>query len=409
MRHKNVQPPMDPFEQEEKTPELTANSKWKKKEIEKWYAKQIANIRADVSRGHITEEEYKAAHNAIQFLKFGELHSTLDGKKDAKFLTDFKTWLIGKGRPKDHEKTPWGRNPLHFPDVYQYLKQFNDKRWNWRIKLTQLKAAGPTNLYEMWLYFKYIIREEPILPNNTDFLIEEDMLAEIPPFHDRENFGMRPGHEPLPPDARLSIRERVGDDIDPHDQSQRREKKLPYIPGHRKNPFSTKLWADDSTPNRTGGNRGPFEEGRGILQQIVPPPNPNDAEEAADDMEEEKEEDEKEEELMRNPKVDENVQEAKDDTNQPEPQEQLPPNQATAPQQAKLGVSIPISQKAALTHIGKEYKLPEGNASGKMINIPPPVPGVAVTEDIPPKSTGQQTVNTASPTAEKPKGMVNHT
>ncbi len=105
LANKNLKPPLDPFEEEEKADSLKPNPAWVDKQIDKWFENEEANIHA---KGLETPEKL-ATLNALKMLKLGRTVEKMGGQKEKQFLTDFEAWLIGAGRPEDSMKTPWGR------------------------------------------------------------------------------------------------------------------------------------------------------------------------------------------------------------------------------------------------------------------------------------------------------------
>jgi hypothetical protein len=90
-----------------------------------------------------------------------------------RFHLDFISWLMGKGRDADHERTPWGRDRLlpMFPSVKGYLMKFISRRFDKLYKLEMLHEFFPLGinrfdqddgivLEQAYLYFKYLVRAD---------------------------------------------------------------------------------------------------------------------------------------------------------------------------------------------------------------------------------------------------------
>jgi hypothetical protein len=105
LANKNLKPPPDPFEEEEKALELKPSSAWVDRQIDKWFEDEESKIHA---KGLETPEKF-ATLNALKMHKLGRTVEKMGGQKEKQFLTDFDAWLIGAGRPEDSMKTPWGR------------------------------------------------------------------------------------------------------------------------------------------------------------------------------------------------------------------------------------------------------------------------------------------------------------
>lgn len=95
------------------------------------------------------------------------------------FYTDFQSWLLGKGREKDHLRTPWYRTPIREDSVHKYLEGFIEKRMDYLKKLDLLKFRGPSNVYEAYLYYKYIVRGEEYKQDHISFLSDWDKFSPL--------------------------------------------------------------------------------------------------------------------------------------------------------------------------------------------------------------------------------------
>lgn len=96
-----------------------------------------------------------------------------DAAIDLQFQQDFVRWLQGKGKEEDHVKTPWYKNPLMNPSVDSYLMVFHKQKFEFLKEIDKLRAKGFLGLddiYEYYLYYKYIIRGGWEKINEADYL-----------------------------------------------------------------------------------------------------------------------------------------------------------------------------------------------------------------------------------------------
>lgn len=97
---------------------------------------------------------------------------SFDSEVNKEFGIDFILWLQGKSYYNTlPEKTPWLTKPLYkSPSVKAYIDQFADQKTKLNIKMTKLRMLPPQDIYEAWLYYKYIVREKEANPE--DFFLE---------------------------------------------------------------------------------------------------------------------------------------------------------------------------------------------------------------------------------------------
>lgn len=81
---------------------------------------------------------------------------------DQDFYKAFLMWLIGKGKPSDHEVTPWGReaHALQIPEVRALMDAFLDEISLVENVIAKLLFRGPQTLNEYFIYYKYILQHE---------------------------------------------------------------------------------------------------------------------------------------------------------------------------------------------------------------------------------------------------------
>jgi hypothetical protein len=273
LRSKNLNPAPDPFEVDANEDRLKPTDEWIDRQIDKWFEEEEKKVKEEKIRLGKTNEEVFASLNALKMLRLNRVFEKMGGRKEKQFVTDFQSWLIGAGREEDHKFTPWGRNPLKFPDVATYMKSFVDKRWDFQKKLAHLRLTGPTNLGDAWLYYKYLVRGQPVIENSPDYLSEFAMWSEEPPFRDEKNFKKiqgRDGNLYEGPDSGLpkykpywetptswAVPQDKHEWIDVHDPAK--TKNLPYIPGRKDDSTGALITpqTDPSAPNTTSLNRAP--------------------------------------------------------------------------------------------------------------------------------------------------------
>lgn len=151
LANKNLNPPPDPFELEDKEKELRPTNQWVEEQVDKWFAEEEAKVQG---KANLSETERFATQSALKMLRLNRTLDRLGGVKEKQFKTDFDSWLVGAGRVEDSKKTPWGRIPLKLPDVAVYVRSHVDKRLEFTKKLAHLRLTGPTTLLESWLYYK---------------------------------------------------------------------------------------------------------------------------------------------------------------------------------------------------------------------------------------------------------------
>lgn len=112
------------------------------------------SFRADLKK---RLDERKAWHLYKVQIEAEDYNSAIDSQ----FMTDFARWLQGKGKEEDHVVTPWYRSPLMNDSVDKYLMAFVQEKMDFLKAIDKLRVKGFLGLddvYEYYLYFKYIIR-----------------------------------------------------------------------------------------------------------------------------------------------------------------------------------------------------------------------------------------------------------
>lgn len=94
---------------------------------------------------------------------------------DQDFYKSFLMWLIGKGKPSDHDVTPWGReaHALQIPEVRALMDAFLDEISLVENAIAKLLFRGPQTLNEYFIYYKYILQHEKyMLAGDPWFFLE---------------------------------------------------------------------------------------------------------------------------------------------------------------------------------------------------------------------------------------------
>lgn len=89
---------------------------------------------------------------------------------DEEYFKDWYKWMIGRGRDAEYnpERTPWGRQIPHNPEVISYIRSFPAKKGMFMAKLAELRFRGPQSVEDYFLWYKYFVRlpELGIDPND---------------------------------------------------------------------------------------------------------------------------------------------------------------------------------------------------------------------------------------------------
>ena len=158
-------PPKDPFEIEAGLELIKPLDAKAKKRMMK-----IANEL--IASGNLTKNEAKA----MEVWKMGLMTESFPEAVRAEFHSDFSRWLLGRGREKDHLKTPWGRKPLTFDnEVCAYIDSHIGKMTDFRIKLQILSMRIPKGIRQCYLFYKYVVRG--VEANEHNFLEDWQFMS----------------------------------------------------------------------------------------------------------------------------------------------------------------------------------------------------------------------------------------
>lgn len=190
-----------------------------------------------------------AERNALEIWKANLTASKIEPLVKRQFVVDFWSWLLGRGRPEDHAKTPWGRQTMTGDnEVATYVEMFVKKQHEFKVKLKLLGARAPVGIKQSFLYFKYIVRGESL----NGFLKDWDVFCSE--FDEARSVAMGPKRQYY------------------EDSGARGIEMAPY--GDVRREFSEKRYSDEhhqrpDLPHYQGGPPPP-PPGSG-----VPPPPPN--------------------------------------------------------------------------------------------------------------------------------------
>lgn len=124
-------------------------------------------------------EKGSTQYKALITYKTGLLTKSLKNTITENYVLGFQQWLLGKGRPVDHDptKTWWGRQSLaDDPEVNAYVELFYSKMMEYKLIIQRLKNRRPVGIYECWIYYKYIVRQETFGLNS--FLEDWELLKD---------------------------------------------------------------------------------------------------------------------------------------------------------------------------------------------------------------------------------------
>jgi len=144
---------------------------------QKSYLKMLRRLLKEKTRRGLVEEA-KAIQHEIGACEADGLR----GHPQKEFARDFVMWLHGRGKQKDHDRSWWGRaSLLDDAEVRAYCDLFTVKRMEYMLKLTRLAHRRPMGINEHWLFFKFVVRNEPLdaisYMSDSKLLLEETMDA----------------------------------------------------------------------------------------------------------------------------------------------------------------------------------------------------------------------------------------
>jgi hypothetical protein len=150
-------------------------------------------------------DERELFREVLDKIEAKELIEKINDKVDQDYIHDFRNWIVGIGKRSDYVKagvplTSVGQaKPLsRHKSVIDFVDKLTGRVVDYYAEIVNMKMrgpgvgrhGGPATLNDLWLYFKYVVRNDPIDPK--DF-IEADKLREEPDNAIRGN-----GQEGLP-------------------------------------------------------------------------------------------------------------------------------------------------------------------------------------------------------------------
>lgn len=178
----------DPIAQERKTKKLEPPPLWKTTQKERKYGRMYE----EASRAKPGMRE--ALMQAIAAQEKINLDSQVDNQINSETVERFQAWLMGLGKPSDHQKAGWwpknGARPhwlkqnmpiSQHPSVLKYLEQFTERRIRYEEELAKLRmdTSRVKNLpiERLWEIFKfYVLGMDP----------KEDIEAHIDAYTGRD-------------------------------------------------------------------------------------------------------------------------------------------------------------------------------------------------------------------------------
>ncbi len=152
---------------------ITPRSHVKSRKIKAYFTKRRERLRAQINGTNnqirLSPSQAQDAEMQIAALNFWEEQGAAEnaeGHVDTKYLKGWVAWLNGKGKPEDHDKTPWDRQRIPDKEVQAYLRSYTDARYEFAQALETLiwKASpggrGLEGLNEHYMYYKWIVRGE---------------------------------------------------------------------------------------------------------------------------------------------------------------------------------------------------------------------------------------------------------
>ena len=162
---------------------------------------QLNELYMDVIENNIASATSREEKKSWADLKVKRKAKAMTKRLEEAFIEDFQLWLIGRSQynvktrinrqnyrpdprmgilidpPVEEEVTPWGNKPLTFiPGVGEYIEGPVLNRDHVIKVLTKLKATGPRNIEECWLYYKYIVRKVGI---DGDVVNEKNLFSDF--------------------------------------------------------------------------------------------------------------------------------------------------------------------------------------------------------------------------------------
>jgi len=133
-------------------------------------------------------DERELFREVLNKIEAKELIDKISDKVDQDYIHDFRNWIVGIGKRSDYIKagvplTSVGQaKPLsRHKSVIDFVDKLTGRVVDYYAEIVNMKMrgpgvgrhGGPATLNDLWLYFKYVVRNDPIDPK--DFMHAEDL------------------------------------------------------------------------------------------------------------------------------------------------------------------------------------------------------------------------------------------
>jgi hypothetical protein len=144
-----------------------------------WLANAVARKRDLLKRAPGTTDEFK---KVLEEMKAEEVLEKLGTELTDEYVHDFRNWVMGIGKRSDYVKAGvpldsvgQGKPLSRGKDVIKFADAITSRVMRYYTELAEMKMRGPAvgkggrpaTLDDLWMYFKYVVRNEPM--NAEDF------------------------------------------------------------------------------------------------------------------------------------------------------------------------------------------------------------------------------------------------
>lgn len=132
-------------------------------------------------RDHVDDEE----RCAIKKLEAKRRYEALEQEQRENYFHDFNNWILGLGKAEDYKRSgleegQWGHGKLlsRHPEVIDYFDRKIDRKARYEAYIAKMRARGPgvgraggsPDMHDLWLFWKYIVRQLPMRESDFWFL-----------------------------------------------------------------------------------------------------------------------------------------------------------------------------------------------------------------------------------------------
>jgi hypothetical protein len=171
--------PAHPIEREGANPRMEPGADYRAKQIDEM-RKVLGAANSEVFREVLKKHEAQ------------ELIDKIGDKVDEDFIHDFRNWIAGIGKRSDYVKagvplTSVGQaKPLSdHPSVISFIDRLTSRVIDYYAEIANMKMrgpgvgrrGGPATLNDLWLYFKYVVRNDPVDPRDFVEEVKRDISA----------------------------------------------------------------------------------------------------------------------------------------------------------------------------------------------------------------------------------------